>query len=615
MHCHIDILSRFGTKNQMQLKKRNEPILLIIIFFCVSLSSLKAQTLSEKYDLNFQQITICSRSWLSSGNANFFVDTATKYQGKAAFKLYYNRSAHEKRMQFNLSKIIVLPKSHGQKTYEVSLISKDNLAEDVWLKATLYNKEEEEIAAKSVRVNSAKWKRNAVSLKIAGAGALRISLSYLGNQDAGQSIWLDRAAIEIDTTDISQKIGFASSKEDSLAAKKGFKDKRLVPLLAGNDSTLLDGIKAIRGKRIIGIGESTHGSATVKDANYQFIRNLVVSHDCRLVMMEIPVDKALIMDLYVLGKIPLTYQKAIIADIRSSFSGYVHLIGFLDWLRKYNSSAERKVHVIGIDNISYPKLCLFNYHLALQGKEDGRFYLKKIGEENYAAVLAHAQTDTVLKEKLGKGTFEFYLSFLKNEVSKEKIEAGYKKNRDFNMGERVREMVRLFLDPGEKAAVYAHSGHMKCVGEYNEYMNVQAPLGLHLRKIYGDDYFAISFQVGQGTFTQDECSLTGDRIVDSLKNPPVYSLEYAALATRLDYFYYPSRYLGDAVQSCLFIPRESRHRDLYHFGSLKKRFDAYVFVKESTPIKEIERSALIYNLDYFEDERRKMNAILKEIEN
>ena len=122
----------------------------------------------------------------------------------------------------------------------------------------------------------------------------------------------------------------------------------------------------------------------------------------------------------------------------------------------------------------------------------------------------------------------------------------------------------------------------------------------------------MSSQAGSGTYTQDVCSINRRLITDTLPKPPAYSFEHACLATGIDYFYYPSRFLGEKILSHADIPRASRFADLYRSSSLKQSFDAYFFIKRITPIQDVEPSAMLYKMDYFCLKRRALEKIMEE---
>lgn len=581
--------------------------------FFASLSA-KAQTIAEKYDLNFRQIDRNDKFWLSSGhNRDFLMDSTTLYQNRRVFKLYYTPTVpNNKKMSFDWSKIILLPGGSPKKKCEVSLVSKDDIAHNLWFMVTGLDKEERETSSKSIRISSRLWKEKKISLPPGYVAALRISIHYDGDSSANQNIWLGQVKIRVNGKEITNESYFSKNKKDSIEAIKGIVKGKMIPLTAGNDSTLLSNITELHNKRIIGLGECGHGSSTIQVAIFQFMKNMIVNYNCKLVLLEHPVDETLLWDRYVQGKMPDSCQKQIEAEGKLSIGGYKNFIDFLNWLRAYNKRSVNKVHLFGIDNPSDPQLFLFEYHLALLGKDGGKFYLRKTIERKYHDIIDSAQRDTMLQNRLDKQSFEFYLSILKNETYVIRNLAEWGENRDINMSKRVKTLVNIFLRPGETAVIYEHSGHLTSVDQFYDNSERVTPLGFYLKNNYGNQYFSISFQIGEGTYTQDEVP-HGQTLVDSLIKPPPYSFEYAGLATGSSYFYYNSRYLNDAILSYCNITRASRNENKFKFSCLKRRFDAYVFIKESTPIKEVESFPALYAMDYFYLRRIEIQNIAREL--
>lgn len=573
----------------------------------------QAQTLLKRYDLNFQDISSCNKSWLSSGNSSYRIDSSEINEGKPSFKLFYNKSARGDSMFCNLSKIVLLPACARPRNCDVSVNLKTNTARGVGFSITLFDHNENRIASESIRINTQKWQKNKISLPLANATAMRISINYLGDKNIDQAIWIDRIAIAINGKDVSLKDLYSLESTFNAKVENGLDHRFIIPLSPNNDSTLLKGINNLRRKRIVGLGESTHGSSNIQSAVYQFIKNLILANNCRLVLLEIPIDKTLLIDQYVLGKLPLSYRDQIVADLRPSAGGYRSLIGFIDWLKAYNARSVDKVHLFGIDSPIYPEMYLFEYYLTLLGKKDGRFFLEAIAKNNMERVLDLAQSDTLLPAKLGSKLFQHHISFLREEIVQKKNGIGWQVNRDSNMYQRLQKFEKILLGPGETGVVYAHSAHVTSRPELDEYLGTPLPLGHYIKEFYKERYLTVSFQIGGGTYTQDECSINSKLITDTLPRPPVYSFEHAGLTTGLNYFYYPSRYLGDGILSYADIPRASRYADLYRFSSLKKSFDAYVFIKESTPIEDVEPSSMLYNMDYFSLKRRALERVMEEI--
>jgi erythromycin esterase-like protein len=584
--------------------------LFLIFSFC---QFAQAQTLLKRYDLNFQDISSCNKSWLSSGNSSYRIDSSEMNGGKPSFKLFCNKSSRGDSMFCNLSKIVLLPEYGRPRNCEVSVILKGNTARGVGFSVTLFDHNENRIASESIRINTQKWQKNTIGVSLANAKAMRISINYLGDKNIDQAIWIDRIAIAINGEDVSLKDLYSPDSLPKTKVGEGLDKRAIIPLAPNNDSTLLKGINNLRHKRIVGLGESTHGSSNIQSAAYQFIKNLISANNCRLVLLEIPIDKTLLIDQYVLGKLPPSYRDQIVADLRPSAGGYKNLIGFIDWMKAYNAHSANKVHLFGIDNPIYPEMYLFEYYLALLGKKEGRFFLQAIAKNNMEKLLDLAQSDTLLAGKLGSKLFEHHISFLRDEIVRKKSGIDWQVNRDSNMFQRLQKFERILLGTGETGVVYAHSAHITSRPELDEYLGTPLPLGHYIKESYKDRYFTVSFQTGSGTYTQDECSINSKLITDTLPRPPVYSFEHAGLATGLRYFYYSSKYLGDGILSHADIPRASRYADLYRFSSLKKSFDAYVFIKESTPIEDVEPSSMLYNMDYFSLKRRALERVMEEI--
>jgi erythromycin esterase-like protein len=584
-------------------------LFLILSFWQFSL----AQTLLKRYDLNFQDISACNKSWLSSGNSAYGIDSNEMRAGKPSFKLFYNKSASGDSMFCNLSQIIVLPKLSKPRSCEVSVFSKGRMIKGFGFSVILFDKKENRIASKSITVNTEKWQKNTIGISLANASAMRISLNYHGDTNIGQAIWIDRIAIAINGEDVTLNDLYTQKNLHNTKIDQVLEKRFIIPFSPSNDSTLLKRINELKGKRIVGLGESMHGSSTIQSATYQFIKNLIVANNCRLVLLEVPIDKTLLIDEYVLGKLPLSYRDQIIADLRPSAGGYRNLIDFVDWLKTYNANSADKVHIFGIDSPIYPEMYLFEYYLTLLGKKEGSFFLKAIAENDLEEVLNLAQSDNLLQARLGSKLFQHHISFLREVMVRKKNGMDWQVDRDSNMFQRLKNLEKMMLEPGQTAVVYAHSAHITPRAGLDDYMAAPLPLGHYIKESYRERYFTVSFQAGSGTYTQDECSINSKLITDTLPKPPTYSFEHAGLATGISYFYYPSRFLADGILSYADIPRASRYANLYRFSSLKKSFDAYIFVKSVKPIEDVEPSAMLYNMDYFSLKRRALEKIMEEI--
>lgn len=580
--------------------------LTLILLINFSIITLSAQTAQQKYNLNFENVSKCNRNWLSSGNTLYLNDTTSKYKGKAPFKLYYNKFAREKNMQFNLSQIIILPDHSEKSKCQISVSSKDELANDVLFKLTAYDKDEQEIASEVIKINSKQWRTHALTLPLLNVKAIRVSISYTGNSSPEQSMWLDRLVIKIDKKTVNNYdyVQALSSGNGSFSNK--LETRHAVALQLHNDSTMLKDVQGLQNRKIIGLGESTHGSSSIQIANYQVIKNLILNQNCKLVLLEMPIDNTLVMDLYVQGKVPSSYQNNIIPFLKPSIGGYKNTIEFLNWLRFYNLTAETKVHIFGIDNSIYLPINFFEFQLAVFGEQASRSHLKAINSGQYETALKQAEADSTLSYQVGTKSVKLYLQIIRDEI----LQRNNPSNRDINMFNKVEFLTNLYLEPNQTAVVYAHSGHITTQPEIDTFMNADMPLGYYLKNIYKEKYFTISAQIGTGSYSQDECSINGNVISVSLPPPPSYSFECSALAYGSNFFFFPSSFLPDNILSHGKISRASLNSDLYRFASLKRRFDAYIFLRESRPIVEVEQNIMLYNMNFFETKRQQMDKFM-----
>lgn len=602
--------------NYLALKKSLSYTCFIILFvFCSIFPTvhLNAQTVEEKYDLSFKVVNDCNWSWLYSSTHCKFATQNTEQGNKPVLSISYYKVGWGDNTQFILSKTIIIPKNQRGKI-EVTLTSKTVVTNPLQLMMKGLDKEGNEIASDSIAFYNKTWKKNTVSFMLGNSKAVRITLQYIGNGQRDQNILLQGIRIKIGGKDISKEDYFSKNKDDSLLISKSLDKSRIIQLNTSNDSTLLGNITGLDNKKIFGLGECTHGSLSIKASRYQFVKNLIVNQRCRLIVLEAPIDIVMLWDLYAQDKIDDSYKKDIENNLKGSFEDHKMSIDFIEWLRAYNSRSTLKVHLTGMDNLAMPQIYLFDYHLALLGKEKGMSYLKKIRDEKYEELATYAESDTLIKKLLDKQEFNFYISFLKTKlIYDEKMLAESSINRDLNMSDRVINAIKIYTEETETAAILAHSMHLGKTKHDNFAPLQNTALGFYLSEKYGSQFFSLSFQIGEGTYTQDECKFIGANMPLNLPVPPKQSFEYAGLRTRLEYFYYPAGYLGDDILSSCKILRAARYQDLYKFSNLKKEFDAYVFIRESKAIESIEQNPAFYASDFLGKKYRTMRDFFKNL--
>lgn len=561
------------------------PVLLLVLTFSVSTV---AQTIAEKYNFNFKSEGEEQRwSWIKSqiGCFSYIDSVATKENYKIS---YTPPSSKNKNMIFIASCTIIIPEQIKGDICQVSIQSKTRDISNAWFMVTALNNNETVISSDDKRLEHSEWTNNELSLNLKNgkhnAKALRINIYYFGNSNPEQQICLSGLQIKIDGKDLGKQ-----SIEDQVVNKKLIKNK-IIKLSHNNDSTLLTQIDELKDKKIIGLGECTHGSRELKTAVIQFSKNLIQNGNCKLILLEVPVDALLLVDVYIQGIVSSPEIEKQVKEIMQMFyADYTEFMDFVSWLKEYNKTSFHKVHLSGMDySISGTNPYFYDYLLAILGKERGRQYLIKLYDKKFKDILQCAHDDVYLKTKLGEENFLLFIKYIetciKLGIGSELPTPDY---RDYYMFTYTKQLVDHFLKEDEKLIMHGHSAHLSNLERFDSFPYKEIPAGNRLKKYYGNKYYSISFQVGKGTFTQEAAGYFSKLITLPLEKAASKSFEYLALNTNEEYFYYPAKYLEEDVIELLVIPRMTRYQEQYHFHSVRNWCDAYVFIQESTPLKNV----------------------------
>lgn len=157
----------------------------------------------------------------------------------------------------------------------------------------------------------------------------------------GMSVNLDRFQLKMGNT------GINSLPIESLEKPYFFDPAYKIVL---EDSLSYANIPDLKGKKLIGIGECTHGSQEIKETAYELIKYLIVKEGVKYVFLETPRSIGLHFDLYVQGLIPEDKKEDIFGMMKSTLDNYEETFQFLHFVRTYNQSTKDKVNIFGIDN-------------------------------------------------------------------------------------------------------------------------------------------------------------------------------------------------------------------------------------------------------------------------
>ena len=302
--------------------------------------------------------------------------------------------------------------------------------------------------------------------------------------------------------------------------------------------------KALKGVRVIAVGETTHGTHEFFRFRHRLLVFLVQQMGFRTLALETGYASAGPLDAFVRGE-AVDITKALAQQGLWTWDTE-EMRGILDWLRKYNSGvrAQDRVRIVG-----------FDIHYNEPGKREILEYLKRVAPERVAATktlftpeaekLLQAafftkdegeRKDLVAKLRELRVGYNELLGFLTvNEMRFTRMTSateysrvyGYARVlaqsgdnsdrplkeadgpiRDYYMAENIKRVVDA-APPRTGVVVWSHNMHIS-KGKEN---NTDPFMGFHLRRFFGDAYYALGLSFNQGSFQARDYRATGKRAV------------------------------------------------------------------------------------------------------
>lgn len=277
-------------------------------------------------------------------------------------------------------------------------------------------------------------------------------------------------------------------------------------------------IKKAGNKRIIALGEDTHGTAEFYELRTAITKRLITEKGFTTLILENPYeDMQALQDGLYANPLDTLMRKHLFSIYQST-----QMKDFLQWFKTY-AATHKKLKLAGCDD-SYRELLpammlkevrgLKSATLSGQAKEFQQRQLKDAEDDmeyGLGTYMLLQQMDNVYnKQKRRNKKFEelvfhaktayiFYYRFSRKEVV----------SRDEIMGERINYYAK---DPSQKIIVWAHSGH---IAKYAWYQKELGLMGATVLKQFPNDYLAISMTTGNGTYSYiNNRFINGDHVFD-----------------------------------------------------------------------------------------------------
>ncbi len=414
----------------------------------------------------------------------------------------------------------------------------------------------------------------------------------------------------------------ACSKVNENPEVKALK-KSVIPIStveAGNGFKDLMPLKDIlKDKKIVGMGEATHGTSEFFKMKHRFFEFLVEEMGYRVFAMECNGGAGQVINDYIL-KGDSNMEDSLPALYRTE-----EVKNMIKWMKEYNDdpSHKEKIKFYGFDMQgivdTLPKL---SYYLGRLDKE----LQTKVEEDtlntiyrNDIKALTNEQLDSILLNinKVKKDMENSKEKYLNNNLQNEYELAIWNLNLVSQCAEYNRELnksVNFMIQSvsamnirdkymaanvkwiqehegklgNDKVMLWAHNVHVSYMDDFYKYM------GKNLKEVYEDEYYSIGFEFSRGSFNTSGMSTGTLTRIDIDNNGPEYlAYKFDKTQIPISFLDFNSASENKEVSEVLSKNQAFNFGTLYYDESIEKSFqyipknlfDGLIYIKETTPSK------------------------------
>lgn len=499
-------------------------------------------------------------------------DSSQLVQGKPSLKIGPMEFLSQRwPLKANLQQRILIPRL-GTDSATISLTGKSRKLEVARLLVSGFDENEDRLYSNGRSCLSRnKWQTFSITVPVKDVVFLHMELQA-GGRDSNAAWWLDRIRILMDGRDIGDLSGFTGYETASLTKTK------VVPL-SFECREPYTAIPELTGTKLLAIGESVHGSATVNKAAVQLIKQQVAGNNARLVVLEMPFAQLLSYNRFIQGD-PAFKIDSLLIDYHSLVSKN-QLTDLLLWLKRYNDSAEEKVWLMGMDIDTSPissAMWLFDYFYTLNQCQPHPVFESLCAElvktdRSFEKMKRLLESSKDIESLTGEKEYQILMYCLGMNGRTSSRTSGRKTVRDSMMFENSKLLVDVLASGTKKAVFYAHLSHTNYRTLSTTFLSPS--FGAYMKKKFGNDYSNIAILVGDGSVLIRE----GDSLLEKqLQSPPPNSLERLLSRQEESYFYTPAM-LGVAQLRELGATYTAGRE----FGTmtLQPRMDGIIFIRNS----------------------------------
>jgi len=560
----------------------------ILFLFLVLVLSINCLSVKSQYNLDFENSDINKFNWKLQNIYDLSIDSSILVNGKYPLCIQPQKQRFGEQdllldPVITFSQIIPLPDEISDKdSISISVHTKCNNMVSLKLQVVCYDSENNISYADSLDLNNNNnWTTKRLKLKSDNYSNLLIGFRGLISLNVSDSskFWIDRVSLFVNGKSLDKNSCFSSRLTYPI-----LKSEYIKPLLKDNNQSF-ESIEAFKKKRIIGIGESIHGSRTINSVELQLLKYLITNQGCKLVLFEMDLYALFFYNLYIQGLINEESINDIKIDLYSNLYDAELLSDFFTWLRDYNLKNNDKVTIRGVFDFNYNSFnnYLFDYVYSfyqIKTYPELRSILIDLNKLNFLEALNKIKANQNLSFIFGLREYNDLIYILQklnnNSQSNQIIDSVDRiEKRDSLMWNNVEQFIANYESMSDKIAIVAHYNHINTkIGDF-PYLR---PLGFFLRNKYKEDYYSIGIFVGNG-YISNRDSLGFSKVI--LENALPESLEDVCLKTLESYFFYSTKDLYNNSFLYRNIGAKYIIGQGYETNLLKQNVDAFLFTDKS----------------------------------
>lgn len=355
----------------------------------------------------------------------------------------------------------------------------------------------------------------------------------------------------------------------------------------------------VKSKKIIGLGEATHGTQDFFVYKHRLIKYLVTQADYKIFIIEGDFTGSQQMNDYVVNGKGNIYEALL--GVGYGIWMKQEFVDLMEWIKNYNSNQElsNKVRFYGCDmNNNVLTARKIKEYLKINDKlntltEKG---LDWIIERKYHSNYPKSEEDTIKQfvteldnvfESIGnKANDEYKINEHRKRILEQVVEMLFSSStervvlRDKFMAENI-EWIYIY-ENNEKTMFWAHNEHIA----NNNNKKDQKPIGYYLKKEFNNDYYSLGFgfYIGQNTIYNRK---KGEWVINDIPEVLIKKSTDAVFSQCK----YPNFILDFAMVNDNLTISEFLNADLYH------RAIGAAYYRENNKSRNYEKSRLIDSFD------------------